>query len=624
MALPTPNHLFQAQHIGPEAVDDPNLFLLSEIQQAIGVTSTTVSLTTSTAVSTVSAAAPDSTNLSIADSKGVSAGTRASVADSKALSGSGNTSVADSKALSVSVNTSAADSKAVSVAVATPTVTAVVYSGAISVADSKAVSTATSVAPPGAGRTITSPLTYNANNAVINVMDYLPPGQTLDGVTDTLTYINNARAQAVISGLPLVFPAGTYALSDTLNLGYQWLQVRAHGIVVFKRTGAGAGAVVAIDGGVQPLNIRRVSMQGEFRIQGTATTTKGLWVRSVADSDIECTVIDGAGIGFHVQWGVACDFKLSGSTSLTTFTNKPSVLVQVDEAAAGYYTADCNFYITGEVGLTIGLYVKSASGNNFYGTAEGLPAKGVVEDAGCNRNTFDSFWCEANTTSDFELSGGSTTLVNCNANSTSSSANVTAGGNGLIIIRGYIRWVQCTGSDSLFQGVKFDDNVAAGIKGTGTYKTVGSLKVNSSLVITSRIPDSLGSLQTARNSGNGTAHAAGDYVLSAGWGVGAFVRLGIGGTNWNGRDSGGNIVIQAAGTPAANPTVTLTFKDGSFDVIGAGTGRPVVVCSRGENSAPTTGYWAVTDTTINTAIFQFVGTPVASSNYLLSYIVMGI
>lgn len=210
MALPTPNHLFKADHIGPESVDDPNLFLLSEIQQAIGVTSTTVSLTTSTAVSTVSAAAPDSTNLSIADSKGVSSGVRASVADSKSISNSANVSVVDSKTGSGSVNTSIADSKAVSIAAATPTLTVIAASQSVSTADSKAVSIAVGV--PAVSRTVTNVGTFLGNNAVFNVKDY---GATGNGTTDDTVAIQNCINAAAAN--PVRVPAGTYVVTASLT-----------------------------------------------------------------------------------------------------------------------------------------------------------------------------------------------------------------------------------------------------------------------------------------------------------------------------------------------------------------------------------------------------------------------
>lgn len=109
-----------------------------------------------TAEAPISAEGLTTGTISTADSKGVSAGTRASVADSKAVSvstltstaqstaTSGGTggSTADSKGVSAGSQASVADSKATSVSVLTSTAQSTASSGvtAASVADSKAVS----------------------------------------------------------------------------------------------------------------------------------------------------------------------------------------------------------------------------------------------------------------------------------------------------------------------------------------------------------------------------------------------------------------------------------------------------------------------------------------------------
>jgi hypothetical protein len=116
MPVPTNDTLFEGSHRGSPNPADANLFSLSDIAAAMGTDSLAVSTATSKAVSTVNAAAPDSSSISTANSRATSAGTGASVADSKASSGSLNTSTVDSKAASGSVNTSIADSKATSIA----------------------------------------------------------------------------------------------------------------------------------------------------------------------------------------------------------------------------------------------------------------------------------------------------------------------------------------------------------------------------------------------------------------------------------------------------------------------------------------------------------------------------
>lgn len=321
-------------------------------------------------------------------------------------------------------------------------------------------------------------------------------GAAANGSTDDLTAINAARLSAVTAGRSLVFPSGTYGVSNTLNLGYAGLASYAVGVVIIKYLGVSAVPVLSIDSGGDTIHVRHVKLLGDFRVQGNAFTSKGLYCRGLGDSEIECAVIDGGGIAFHTAWSTLTRYKLSESQSLSAFTTIPSIGVQVDESTAGFYTADCWFDLVIETVTGTGVYVKSGSGNIFKGSSEGITGKGIVEDAGCDRNVFESFDCESNTVSDAELSGASTVLNNCYMGSASSSANVLAGGDGLVISGGYIRWVQCTGSDSLFVAVKFDDNGSAGIKGSGTYKTVACVLVGAGFAITGRLEDVLGTRGT--------------------------------------------------------------------------------------------------------------------------------
>lgn len=107
----------------------------------------------------------------------------------------------------------------------------------------------------------------------------------------------------------------------------------------------------------------------------------------------------------------------------------------------------------------------------------------------------------------------------------------------------------------------------------------------------------------------GTAHVAGDWALSGGWGTTATASVASGC-----KDSGGLLQITANGAGiAANPTVTLTFKDGTWTV------APRGVASRTDGSAPAAGYWRNSGATATTIIWTFEGTPVAGTTYGLQY-----
>ena len=108
---------------------------------------------------------------------------------------------------------------------------------------------------------------------------------------------------------------------------------------------------------------------------------------------------------------------------------------------------------------------------------------------------------------------------------------------------------------------------------------------------------------------NGTAHVAGDYALSGSWGGGSVSVVA--------KDTGGRVSITAAGVPTVNPTIALTFKDGTW------TNAPSVSYSRGEFLAPTTAVWSLTTITATVATWTFSGVPTAGFVYILDFVTMG-
>lgn len=110
----------------------------------------------------------------------------------------------------------------------------------------------------------------------------------------------------------------------------------------------------------------------------------------------------------------------------------------------------------------------------------------------------------------------------------------------------------------------------------------------------------------------GTALVAGDFALSAGWGTTATVSNVTSGS----RDTRGEITVTSAGTgQAANPTITLTFKNGAF------AAAPFALVARNGGSQP-----AVLPTWITlsaTLTITFPGTPIAGQSYLFDFMVMG-
>ena len=118
----------------------------------------------------------------------------------------------------------------------------------------------------------------------------------------------------------------------------------------------------------------------------------------------------------------------------------------------------------------------------------------------------------------------------------------------------------------------------------------------------------------------GTALATADYVLSAGWGTSPTF------TAVRGTDAGAAFTITAKATVGANPTVTLTFKNGAW-----ANGAPIVICGRteivaatGAPAAAVSNEFVVTSVSTTQAVFTFNGTPVANSTYGCSFICMGV
>lgn len=117
----------------------------------------------------------------------------------------------------------------------------------------------------------------------------------------------------------------------------------------------------------------------------------------------------------------------------------------------------------------------------------------------------------------------------------------------------------------------------------------------------------------------GTALVTGDFVLSAGWGTSPVLTV------VRGTDQAAAITIQAKATVGANPTVTLTFKNGTWTTI------PIVICGRtelvaatGAPAAAVSNEWVPTTISATQIVFTFNGTPVANSTYGLSFICMGV
>jgi hypothetical protein len=136
-------------------------------------------------------------------------------------------------------------------------------------------------------------------------------------------------------------------------------------------------------------------------------------------------------------------------------------------------------------------------------------------------------------------------------------------------------------------------------KNTSDQITVPQLALTGSTIFSRLKPES------------GTALTNGDGALGGNWGTSPTLGL-------VGFDSAFRVTVNSGtGSPAANPTMTLTFKDGSW------VNAPVCVVSRNDLITPSAAYWAVDSTSTTTVRLTFVGTPSASLSYIANVICIG-
>jgi hypothetical protein len=109
----------------------------------------------------------------------------------------------------------------------------------------------------------------------------------------------------------------------------------------------------------------------------------------------------------------------------------------------------------------------------------------------------------------------------------------------------------------------------------------------------------------------GTPLTLGDFSLSSGWGSSATVSVYSGST-----DQRGQITVTANGSGmGANPTLTLTFHDGTWFA------APFAVVGRNDPNAPAgTPTWSTTPTTL---VITFPTTPIAGATYQFTWMIMG-
>lgn len=109
--------------------------------------------------------------------------------------------------------------------------------------------------------------------------------------------------------------------------------------------------------------------------------------------------------------------------------------------------------------------------------------------------------------------------------------------------------------------------------------------------------------------GAGPDITSADVAISAGWGGTASVAV-LAGSN----DTRGKLTVTASATPAADPTITVTYDK-------AKEAAPFVFAQRCDEDQAA-GDFRVSDITTTTFVITFEGTPVAAEVYEVEYLVV--
>jgi hypothetical protein len=291
-----------------------------------------------------------------------------------------------------------------------------------------------------------------------------------DGVTDDTAAITAAVAAIQISGATLVFPAGTYLYSTSPNFAAAGASYRALGTVILQHTGS--GNAVLFDGGAVSNATVNCRFEGDFRINGNANSTNGLYIRSVHHSFFQFRTMNCAttGAGMRVDFSVCNTYfmpRVSNNEGVA-FTSKPLYGMLLSQRGAGESVAYCTFIDSIMEGVPTGIKCDAADGNVFLGgTAEGCSVRGIEETATCHGNKFIKMDLEVNTTDDFNSAGVSTELDNMD----SSNLTVLSGAN-QTIRGGRFQSITISGVNAIVDGVRYSHFFVGGVfTNSGTFTT---------------------------------------------------------------------------------------------------------------------------------------------------------
>jgi hypothetical protein len=394
---------------------------------------------------------------------------------------------------------------------------------------------------------------------------------------------------ALPSGTKIRFPAGYYTFSTNLSFGPN-IFVEGHG--------------------ERQTFLYFTGSSGYAFTFGTTTTTlaygNGIRGMSIETTNNAASIITAQGTAGFLAENIYWEAVAGTNTSTGIFldgSNAANIFSRIRNVVSNHTKISYRLGSTGSSFTTsVNFLHATAYGDDIVGSV------GLQFDADAGEG---SQWIGGNfehTAIGIKSAGNSVTVIGARfeANTVDVSTEVGASANVFIGCDGLQDWSDFSGNNQVFLGnyyggsprTPYTNYLAGATIQNGNHTTNGTATVN-------------GTTDSYRyKATGGTPLVAGDIALSAGWGTTASVSA-ISGTDQRHR-----FTITSAGTgQGANPTATLTFKDGTW------TAAPFAVCSRnGGDQASVLPTWTTTATTL---IITFPGTPTAAQTFSFECVVMG-
>lgn len=250
-------------------------------------------------------------------------------------------------------------------------------------------------------------------------------GAVGDGVTNDYAAIVAARTAAVASGKTLIFPAGTYAIGSTLELGYRGLRVIAMGHVLIKHTGSGRAISFDNYDGVNATFDVQFGQGNPFYIQGNLATTDAIYVKFNHHARIAANVRDCV-TGLRVSGSTLSKFEITCSANEEQF----QILVPTNGlviTSDGSFSSEYHCIIEGVAGY--GVDIQNTAGCTFFGTSESNAAGGIRIRSTATNNIFQMDNELNNANPDWTVEGTDNFFLDCTGALTTPSLNLTGDRN---------------------------------------------------------------------------------------------------------------------------------------------------------------------------------------------------